>query len=848
MIRLLHTLSAVILTMMLGAATVSAEAMLGAPKVGAASVNEARAALNSGDLRGALRIAREVVETNPSSGEGWHVLGDGLAARGQHADAVDAYRRALDAVAEDPLAIGHAMATAERRLGLRPLADRHDAQVLGRYRAGEARSTRDLLAAAGAARALARTEPALHHTALRIYEEVIGRDPQDFEARTALGLLLLEKYNNAEALDVFREALERDPEHAAALLGLARSQHFDHSPAAIETVSRALEVNPRLVDARVFLARLLLEQDQHAGSAAEARRALADDPRSVGALTVLAAVRYMEGNAGAFDSLMERIAELAPHDATPWITLAEVAAQNRRYQEAARFAAQALGLDATAWRGHALLGLNLLRGGEIDAGRAALERAFRGDPFDVWTKNTLTLVDTFGEYETLRSGPFELVLHRDEARALAPWLAPLAEEAFEHFAARYGERPIPPVRIEVYPRHEDLSVRTVGLVGVDILGVSFGPVLAMDSPSSRRVGEFNWGSTLWHELAHTFHLELSAHRASRWLSEGLAVHEERRARPGWGADPTMDFLLALREGRLPRLPELNLAFVRPAYPEQIAHAYYLASVVVELIERDHGAEALVAMLRAHRDDLDTAKVVRKVLGTDLEQLDALVYETLHERFASALAALAEPAPDADPLTTYAGALHAGRERLEAEDLDGAEAAWQRALEMFPQLAGPGSPRALLAELHQRRGDRATAIAALRELVDIDGDTLEPHLALAKLAAEAGDTALTAEALERAVYIDPLDPDIHARLATLHEDAGRWEAAARSLETLVALEPRDPVVARHRLASARLHAGDLRGARSALLAALESAPLYEPGLDLLLEIHEQMTAGAGGDAH
>ena len=106
------------------------------------------------------------------------------------------------------------------------------------------------------------------------------------------------------------------------------------------------------------------------------------------------------------------------------------------------------------------------------------------------------------------------------------------------------------MRIELYPEHDDFSVRSVGLAGVGLLGVAFGPVVVMDSPAARARGAFNWGSTLWHELAHVFHLSMTRNRVPRWFSEGLAVHEERRARPGWGADVDPGFLLAYLDGRL----------------------------------------------------------------------------------------------------------------------------------------------------------------------------------------------------------------------------------------------------------------------------------------------------------
>ncbi len=792
-----------------------------------------------------LDAARSALEAAPSDPGAQLDLAAALEANDEPREALDAYLRALETGTTRPLAAQHGAARVERRLGERAPADARDARVLERYRAGEAFGAGELAAAAGAARALARDDPALFHTALRVYQEALARAPEDLAVRTALGELLLAKYNGAEALEVFAEVLERDPDHVEALLGLARSQHFDHSPAALESVARVLELAPWHAGARAFHARLLLEADDRTGAAAEASRALDDAPRSIEALTVLAGVRYVEGDAGAFDTLLERIDTLAPGDAAPLVVLAELAAQNRRYRESVRFAERALMIDRRAWRAHALLGVNRLRLGDIEGGRRSLELAFRGDPFDVWTKNSLDLLDTFTEYEQAREGAFEIVAHRDEARALVPWVAPLANEAYAHFAARYDARPPTPVRIEIYPRHEDLSVRTVGLVGVDILGVSFGPVVALDSPSARRAGEFNWGSTLWHELAHTFHLAMSDYRAPRWLSEGLAVHEERRARAGWGQDPSPDFLMALRDGRLPRMPALDRAFVRPDYPEQVVHAYYLASVAVELIERDHGADALVEMLRAFARGLDNATVVREVLGTDLEALDALVFDTLRARHGTTLGALADPEPGSDPLDSYPGAVATGAARHEESDLDGAEAAWRRAVALYPEHAGPGSARVRLAALHAERGQREAAIRELMLVVDIDGDTLEPHLELARLAGEHGWSRIAIDALERAVYIDPLDIDVHGDLAALYEQAERWGDAARALRTLVALGPRDPVTARHRLADALMRAGDLPGARRAVLAALETAPLYGPGLELLLEIRERMGLPAPG---
>ena len=88
-----------------------------------------------------------------------------------------------------------------------------------------------------------------------------------------------------------------------------------------------------------------------------------------------------------------------------------------------------------------------------------------------------------------------------------------------------------PVQVEVYPDHEDFAVRTLGMPGLGALGVTFGNVVAMDSPSGRKPGDFHWASTLRHEMSHVFILAATKHRVPRWFTEGLAVHEETQASP-----------------------------------------------------------------------------------------------------------------------------------------------------------------------------------------------------------------------------------------------------------------------------------------------------------------------------
>ncbi len=319
------------------------------------------------------------------------------------------------------------------------------------------------------------------------------------------------------------------------------------------------------------------------------------NPKSLLALTALAGSHMLAGDTAAFQRTRAQALAINPHYAEMDASLADLAVQTRRYSEAVDRARAAIELDSASWKAWGLLGMNQLRLGDIDEGRANLETAFAGDPYNPWFKNSLDLLDTFSRYKIHSTEHFRLFLNSTEDELLATYLAPIAEEAYDSLSRRYGISP-PPVRAELYPSHADFSVRTLGEAGLGALGVDFGPVLVMDSPSARELGEYNWASVFWHELSHTFHLALSDHRVPRWFSEGLAVHEQRKAREGWGHQPTIPFIQALAQGRLKKVSELNDGFMHPDYPDQVVFSYYEASLVFQVIEQRWGFQVIRQML------------------------------------------------------------------------------------------------------------------------------------------------------------------------------------------------------------------------------------------------------------
>jgi tetratricopeptide (TPR) repeat protein len=812
----------------------------------------------SGDYRSAIALTRVELDQDPGNPRLEQVRGELLLATGELDAAAVIFDRLGASPGPERLSAWLKRAEIHRQRGEIDAAEKLWRGLREAYQTAQTLSARDLFSIADATRELGRGDPQLFKDAVWLYDQAKRKDPALLDAGIAQGELLLEKYNSEEASAAFREVLEVDDDHPRALLGLARSQHFDYSTQAVSTVQEALSLNPNLVPARIFAARLHVEVEQYAEAQVEVEAALGVNPVSLEALAMQGAIAWLEHDAHRFDTIEAKILALNPRYAEFYATLAELAAQNRLYREAEDFASRAVELDAQSWRGHGLLGMNRLRLGQIDAGRASLETSFAGDPYNAWIKNTLQLADSFADYVEIDRGRFRIVLHNDEDALLGEYIHELTAQAYQHFAKRYRHEPDGPIRVELYPDHDDFSVRSVGMAGVGLLGVAFGPVVAMDSPAARSKSEFNWGSTLWHELAHVFHLSMTANRVPRWVSEGLAVHEEREARPGWGGDVDPDFLLAWLGGRLLPVSQLNNGFVRPEYPEQVLHSYFQASLVFDFIEERWGFDVIRQALVAYRDSPNPNIVLPQQLGLDSSSLDAAFDDYLRARYAGPLAALSrqqgageQPLP-VDPAATvtpesadpdnYYDQVKLGIRHYEQEEYDLAEPYLLRAQQLFPEYAGTDSSYWLLGLIYRDQGRLTEAAAQFARMIAINAENYPAQTELGLLRQQLGDTQGAIDALEAALYIYPYDFGLHRRLAEYYAEFEKWNLVARERRALLALDPVDRAEAHYQLAAAYEKLDNRFSAREQILYALEIAPNYARAQDLLLALWQQRAGG------
>ncbi len=784
-----------------------------------------------------------------------NALGEIYYARGKFAEAEASYRQALARQASDSLRTQLNLAVLTFDRGDRDGAMRMFDRFIDVYNERSATLTsEELTAIAIACRYLGLDTPVLFRDALKAFDKAIAADSLNMEPRVRVGDLFLEKYASAEAQAAYSEVLAINPRQPRALLGVARRRVFDSHPGSDSILAAALSVNPSMIDAYVLRARMRAGSEAYDAALEETAQALKIDPASAAALSVVAAIHYLRGDSVAYTAASTRALSRNPKYADLYITLAELTARNRLYKQAAAFAAKAIELDPRSWPAYAELGNNQLRTGLMDEGRKNLEVAFKGDNYNTWVKNTLDLLDTFKEYDVIDNGKFRLMIAKTESALLSLYATDLLDRAYESYATRYGFRPEPPIRVEFYRRHADFSVRTVGLAGIGALGVSFGNLLAMDSPTGRETGPFSWGSVLWHELGHTFTLGLTDHKIPRWFSEGLSVYEERKSGvPGWGGDVNGHFLRAFKADMLVKVSSMNDGFMRPAYPEQLLHSYYQASLLCDMIAAQNGERALIAMLAGYKAGQNTEQVFRSALNSTPAQMDEKFNEYVRTRFRGQLAAVGKQAkmtagvdgtmqiaeePDSGD---FVKAMAAGVEAKAAGNTVEATRQFELAITLFPEYAEENSAYVLLAEILGQKNDFKGAADMLAKHNAINENSYVTLMAEGELREKAGDIAGAVKVFDRSMFIYPYDIKTHERLAGLAARVADRKLVVRERRAIVALKPVDMAEAYYMLALALHEAGDNVTARREVLRALEEAPNYAKAQELLLKIR-------GGDSN
>jgi tetratricopeptide (TPR) repeat protein len=288
--------------------------------------------------------------------------------------------------------------------------------------------------------------------------------------------------------------------------------------------------------------------------------------------------------------------------------------------------------------------------------------------------------------------------------------------------------------------------------------------------------------------------------------------------------------------------QLSDGFVRPRFDAEVIMSYYEASLACEMIEEQRGSTALVAMLKAYRDGLDTPAVFAKVLGMKPEEVDKQFDAWLRAKFAVPLRSIQPSNAKGEVGGAFVSAMRAGVALISQNQPDSAQAVLLRAQALFPEYAGQGAPAMLLAKIALDRGDLRTALQQVQRVTSRNETAWDANLLEADLRTKLGDSTGARVPLERMLWISPYDIVIHNRLAELAARAGDHATALRERRAVVALDSPDPLDARYQLARELAASGDVTGARRELLGVLEQAPSFEKAQALLLDLRNRNAQG------
>ncbi len=648
------------------------------------------------------------------------------------------------------------------------------------------------------------------------FRALVAAHPGNAEYRVRWGRLFLERFQPDDAAKLFNEALLIEPRRADALLGLALVAADGFEAKAVELAHRALAADPHLVEAQELLARLALEDSDPAKAAAEAHKALDMSANATEAKAILATIDWLNDKT---DTPWD------PHDGAAYETAGRIFVLNRRYEEGIKLFRKAIALQPDLWSARSQLGVNLMRLGREEEARAELEMCYEGHYRDAATVNTLRLMDSYKNFVTYKTDRTTLRLHKKEAELLHPYFEAEMLRALNTYDKKYGFKLDRPVQVEVYPDHEDFAVRTMGMPGLGALGVTFGYVVAMDSPSGRPPGSFHWASTMWHELSHVYVLNMTNFRVPRWFTEGLAVHEETAVSPEWGDRLDPHAIMAIKDKKLLPVAELDRGFVRPTYAAQVVVSYFEAGRICDYINREWGWPKLLAMIHDFAGGASTPEAIEKELGITPEEFDT--------RFLAALNA--ETKKTVDGFDEWSKELKKVAAEYKAHDYDAMIRDASAIRDTYPDYIEAGNVYQFLADGYVAKGDKKAAIAELERYAKVGGRSPDTLKQLATFLEEAGNRKEAAEVLDRLNYIQPIDEDLHRRLGDLWLGLGNTDGAIREYRAVLAKSPTDPAASHFSLAKAYRSANRTDAAKDELLLSLEAAPGFRPAQKMLLEL-------------
>ena len=665
------------------------------------------------------------------------------------------------------------------------------------------------------------------------YHAALDADP----TRTAAGVAWADLFFYKYAAEVAVKTLEDDvfkvnpnsPDGHALMAEVLLETSYD-LPAIQHHLDAALAVDPHQARALEVRAQILIDGHEWDAANAALDQVLAVNKEDLPAIALRATVAWLRDDAKLYDAIRQQAFAIDPKYAELYQTIARQAVHEHRYAEAIELDKQAIALRPDFYEAMAEAGTGYLRLGMEKEGLEWLDKAYRGDGWNVRTVNMLNLFEHTipKEYSFESTKNFRIRFNNEEKPSLSRYVEPMMERAFAAMVQRYGFTPKTPVVLELFSDKTDYAVRTVGLPDIESLGVCFGQVITAMSP---RTGNVNWGMALWHELGHVFALQLSNGRVPRWFTEGLSEYETLTARPDWRRHNDADLYGAVLYNTLPSIGDLNAEFMQPDF-NAVLVAYYQSAVTVEWLANSYGFPKIVDALKLYGTGKDTPEVLKAITGKSIAELDRDFRKYLAVRLAPYAGQFKLPARGFDDVTKLEIAADAAPKDARARanvalgyvyaaDADNAGENARRALaldpkqpiaryilaeiaahagrgdeakQLFEGLAADGHDsydlRTRLAELAQKDGDIAGFEKQMCAAKKLDPERSYPYQALSELYAQTGDERKSLAELEQYAFLEQMDFGTLKHLVTGYAKLGEWAKVKTFGEMATYINPED----------------------------------------------------------
>jgi tetratricopeptide (TPR) repeat protein len=178
------------------------------------------------------------------------------------------------------------------------------------------------------------------------YTVAVKLDPNDADARAALGGSYLRERKAADAETTFRELLRLKPGDQRAEIGLAQSLlQLKKTADAVDALTAYLNENPTDTKARVMQATALVDLGKNDAALAALDRAASNGQETIDALKLRWLIYDRKSDFVKGVSVLQKAAAIAPEDATIHASLGHALLETKDYPGSARELNDALQLD-----------------------------------------------------------------------------------------------------------------------------------------------------------------------------------------------------------------------------------------------------------------------------------------------------------------------------------------------------------------------------------------------------------------------------------------------------------------------------------------------------------------------